>query len=130
MFSFGLFPPGMEHLAVDEDFDEYEASRMDTRMRDRERWLKQFAQSLSAKSRKFSKADVGKYVIARDSDKRPDLVPVLYLVDRRKCQEYWWSCDAKIAFVIDTETRADELASHYRGTNLRVLPITEEMTNG
>lgn len=121
----------VEFCMPDDMYDDadYE-DRMYERQRAKERWLKQFAQSLSAKSRTFPKSDVGKYVIARDSDKRPDLVPVLYLVDRRKCQEFWWSCDAKIAFVLDTETRADELASHYKGTNLRVLAITEEMTNG
>jgi hypothetical protein len=84
-------------------------------------------QELEKLSKAFPGSCVGKYVVARDPDKNKSLVPVLYLVDRRKTTQWWWSCNAKYAYVIPEEERAKELAARYRGTNVRVVKITEDM---
>lgn len=84
-------------------------------------------EELEKLSRSFAACDVGRYAIARDPEKCVDKVPVLYLVDRRASTKWWWSCDARIAYVVDTLDRAEEIARKYRGRNLRAVRITQDM---
>ena len=62
---------------------------------------------LLEKSVQFSQADVGKFVITRDPKANRRVVPILYLVDRRKTKAWFWTCYAEYAMVFDNKGGAE-----------------------
>jgi len=76
----------------------------------------------------FVPSQVGKFVVMRKSDHAN--CPALYLVDRRKKRDMWWSPYARYAMVYDHKTAADTAASRLKYGHATVKRVTPNMTTG
>lgn len=85
---------------------------------------------LAGRSRAWRREDEGKYVLVRDPFRNQDMVPVLYLVDRRKTRDYWWSADADFAARFTSLEMATRQRRKYKFGNVRVMRITSAMAEG
>ena len=84
---------------------------------------------IKAKGQCFKKSDVGKYVVAQTPRRNKAVMSVLYLVDRNKTKQFWWSHDSFYAMVFEKESAAQIQAKKYKYNKARVKKITENMAN-
>lgn len=114
-----------KHLADIDDYDLEEAY---------EDWEK----NLDAKARCFSESDIGKFVViqnsrfgvVQNSKRKKNIMPTMFLVDRRKTKCAWWSPSSFYAMVFEEESAAEYQAKKYKYNNARVKKITPTMCNG
>lgn len=79
-----------------------------------------------AKSHSFKNSDVGKYVVCQTPRKR-GIIPILYLVNRAKSKDYWWSHDSFYAMVFEKKSAAETQARKYKYNDIKVIQITSTM---
>ena len=84
---------------------------------------------LTAKSNRFRKADVGKWVVTQTPRRDKKLIKRLYLVDRKRTHRFWWSHDADYAMVFEKRTAAEYQARRYKFNNARVMEIKPYMAD-
>lgn len=84
-------------------------------------------EKIKAKSRRFKKDDIGKYVIVQDPCYDKDLINWLFLVDRKKTKQTWWTHDAGLAIVFQKKNAAQLQARKYKYNNVKVVKIKESM---
>jgi len=84
-------------------------------------------EKIKAKSRRFKKEDLGKYVIVQDPCLDKDLIDWLFLVDRRKTKKMWWSHDAGFAIVFQKKSAAELQVRKYKYNNVKVVKVQKSM---
>ena len=85
-----------------------------------------FKQSkIKRKNYLFTKDDLGKFVIIQNS--KYDNFKNLYLVDRNKTKDFWWSFNTTIAMKFIKKSAANFQARKYKYNNVKVIKITKEM---
>lgn len=82
-----------------------------------------------ARSHCFSKKNVGKYVVVQNTRRNRNVVSKLYLVDRTKTKQMWWSPASIYAMVFEKKSAAEYQAKRYKYNKARVKQITTEMTD-
>lgn len=87
------------------------------------------ADYIRAKNNRFTKRDIGKFVVAQTPRKNKGVVKLLYLVDRYLTKRFWWSHDAIFAMVFDKRESAEIQARKYRYNKARVIEIKPYMAN-
>lgn len=85
-----------------------------------------FKQSkIKRKNYLFTKDDLGKFVIIQNS--KYNSFENLYLVDRNKTKDFWWSFNTTFAMKFIKESSAKFQAKKYKYNNVKVIEITKEM---
>lgn len=84
---------------------------------------------LIAKAHCFKKKDIGKFVIIQNSRRNKNIMPTMYLVDRKKTKDMWWSPSSFLAMIFENESAAKYQAKKYKYNNVRVRRITSTMSN-
>lgn len=82
-----------------------------------------------AKNRFFKKDNVGKFVVVQNARKNKSVMNTLYLVDRKKTKDFWWSHDAFYAMVFNKKSAALIQAAKYKYNKARVVQITPIMAD-
>lgn len=121
MAEFDYYDTEAAHLDEMADYDEY-SDFGSYSTQDKKLYCK-------AKSQCFKKSDIGKYVVCQTPRKNKKTVSILYLVDRTKCKDWWWSHDSYFAMVFEKESAAKIQASKYKYNNPRVKQIAPAMAN-
>ena len=80
---------------------------------------------IKKKNHLFTKDDLGKFVIIQSS--RYGDFRNLYLVDRNKTKDFWWSPNAKFAMKFIKKSCAEYQAKRYKYNNVKVIEITKEI---
>ena len=92
-------------------------------------YILNFGQPQVTKIRKknhlFTKDDLGKFVIIQSS--RYGDFRNLYLVDRNKTKDFWWSPNATFAMKFIKKSSAEFQAKRYKYNNVKVIEITKEI---
>lgn len=121
----------MENLILDNGSEaEYLADTCDYDFNDLDTYSsteKQFY--VIARSHCFSKKDVGKYVVVQDTRRNRNVVSKLYLVDRTKTKQMWWSPASIYAMVFEKKSAAEYQAKRYKYNKAKVKQITTEMAD-
>lgn len=85
-----------------------------------------FKQSkIKRKNYLFTKDDLGKFVIIQNS--KYNNFKNLYLIDRNKTKDFWWSFNTKFAMKFIKKSSANFQAKKYKYNNVKVIKITKEM---
>ena len=85
-----------------------------------------FKQSkIKRKNYLFTKDDLGKFVIIQNS--KYNNFKNLYLVDRNKTKDFWWSFNTIFAMKFIKKSAANFQAKKYKYNNVKVIKITKEM---
>lgn len=82
-----------------------------------------------ARSHCFSKKDVGKYVIVQNTRRNRNIVSKLYLVDRTKTKQMWWSPASIYAMIFENKSDAEYQVKKYKYNKVRVKQITTKMAD-
>lgn len=78
-------------------------------------------------SHSFELSDVGKWIIFTYPRKKVNIIEKLFLVDRNKTKEWWWSPAAYYAMIFDTKEMANLRANKYKYNRPTVMQISTEM---
>lgn len=78
------------------------------------------------KNHLFTKNDLGKFVITQIPRKSSNFRN-LYLVDRCKTKDFWWSPNATFAMKFIKKSCAEFQAKKYKYNNVKVIKITKEL---
>lgn len=78
------------------------------------------------KNHLFTKDDLGKFVITQTPRRYSDFRN-LYLVDRNKTKDFWWSPNATFAMKFIKKSCAEFQAKKYKYNNVKVIKITKEI---
>ena len=81
---------------------------------------------IKKKTHLFTKDDLGKFVITQTPRRYSDFRN-LYLVDRNKTKDFWWSPNAKFAMKFIKKSCAEYQAKRYKYNNAKVVKITKKM---
>lgn len=84
---------------------------------------------IDAKGRCFKKEDIGKYVVIQTSRRNKNIMPKMFLVDRKITKRFWWSPDSYYAMIFEKKDAAEFQAKRYKYNNVRVKQITKEMAD-
>ena len=82
-----------------------------------------------ARSHCFSKKDIGKYVVVQNTRRNKNIVSKLYLVDRTKTKQMWWSPASIYAMIFEKKSAAEYQAKKYKYNKVRIKQITQEMAD-
>lgn len=74
----------------------------------------------------FTKNDLGKFVITQIPRKSSDFRN-LYLVDRSKTKDFWWSPNTTFVMKFIKKSCAEFQAKRYKYNNVKVIKITKEL---
>lgn len=74
----------------------------------------------------FTKNDLGKFVITQIPRKSSDFRN-LYLVDRSKTKDFWWSPNTTFAMKFIKKSCAEFQVKRYKYNNVKVIKITKEL---
>ena len=86
--------------------------------------LRQF--KIKSRTQLFTKNDLGKFVITQIPRKSSNF-KILYLVDRSKTKDFWWSPNTTFAIKFIKKSCAEFQAKRYKYNNVKVIKITKEM---
>jgi len=78
---------------------------------------------IRSKNFRFSKSDIGKFVIIQTPRRNKNVMKILYLVDRQKCKTFWWSHDSNFAMIFNCRSAAQNQVSKYRYNNAKIMEI-------
>ena len=81
---------------------------------------------IKKKNHLFTKDDLGKFVITQTPRRYSDFRN-LYLVDRNKTKDFWWSPNSKFAMKFIKKSCAEFQAKKYKYNNAKVVKITKKM---
>ena len=81
---------------------------------------------IKKKKHLFTKDDLGKFVITQTPRRYSDFIN-LYLVDRNKTKDFWWSPNSKFAMKFIKKSCAETQAKKYKYNNVKVIKITKEI---
>lgn len=84
---------------------------------------------VDAKSRRFKKSDIGKWVVIQRPKRKKGVVRILYLVDRNLTKRFWWSPDSFYALVFKNEDAARLQAAKYRFNEATARQITPDLAD-
>lgn len=82
-----------------------------------------------ARSHCFSKKDIGKYVVVQNTRRNKNIVSELYLVDRTKTKQMWWSPASIYAMIFEKKSADEYQAKKYKYNKVRIKQITQEMAD-
>lgn len=116
------------------DFDDTEAAHLSEIYDDCEICSEPYSASerrdyVDAKGRCFKDKDIGKYVIVQDSRRNKNVMPKMFLVDRKITKRFWWSPDSYYAMIFEKKEAAELQAKKYKYNNVRVKQITKDMAD-
>lgn len=86
--------------------------------------LRQF--KIKNRTQLFTKNDLGKFVITQIPRKSSNF-KILYLVDRNKTKDFWWSPNTTFAMKFIKKSCAEFQAKRYKYNNVKVIKITKEL---
>lgn len=109
-----------EYLA---DIYDYDFNNLDTYS------LEEKQSYVIARSHCFSKEDIGKYVVVQNTRRNKNIVSKLYLVDRTKTKQMWWSPASIYAMIFEKKSAAEYQAKKYKYNKVRIKQITQEMAD-
>jgi len=72
---------------------------------------------------KFSKDLNGKYVIIQDPKRQKSIIKYLFLVDRNKTKQWWWTTNSIFAKIFSTIEEAQAQLNNYKYNNVRIMQI-------
>lgn len=121
----------MENLILDDCSEaEYLADIYDDNFNNLDTYSLEEKQSyVIAKSHCFSKEDIGKYVVVQNTRRNKNIVSKLYLVDRTKTKQMWWSPASIYAMIFEKKSAAEYQAKKYKYNKVRIKQITQEMAD-
>lgn len=121
----------MENLILDDCSEaEYLADIYDDNFNNLDTYSLEEKQSyVIARSHCFSKEDIGKYVVVQNTRRNKNIVSKLYLVDRTKTKQMWWSPASIYAMIFEKKSAAEYQAKKYKYNKVRIKQITQEMAD-
>lgn len=120
----------MENLIDDCSEAEYLADIYDDNFNNLDTYSLEEKQSyVIARSHCFSKEDIGKYVVVQNTRRNKNIVSKLYLVDRTKTKQMWWSPASIYAMIFEKKSAAEYQAKKYKYNKVRIKQITQEMAD-
>ena len=121
----------MENLILDDCSEaEYLADIYDDNFNNLDTYSLEEEQSyVIARSHCFSKEDIGKYVVVQNTRRNKNIVSKLYLVDRTKTKQMWWSPASIYAMIFEKKSAAECQAKKYKYNKVRIKQITQEMAD-
>ena len=121
----------MENLILDDCSEaEYLADIYDDNFNNLDTYSLEEKQSyVIARSHCFSKEDIGKYVVVQNTRRNKNIVSKLYLVDRTKTKQMWWSPASIYAMIFEKKSSAEYQAKKYKYNKVRIKQITQEMAD-
>ena len=85
-----------------------------------------YSSKIKNKNYLFTKNDLGKFVITQIPRKSSNFRN-LYLVDRSKTKDFWWSFNTTFTMKFIKKSCAEFQAKRYKYNNVKVIKITKEL---
>ena len=80
-------------------------------------------QYIRKKALRFPKSVKGKYVIAQKPRRNKHLIDWLYLTDRNKTKQWWWTTGALFAKIFDSAGAAQRQACKYKYNFIKIIKL-------